>query len=822
MVVTRGGAGREPSHDAAVPVSSTEKKVNVVKITAGKRKYGRPKGRTTKPRAVREESATKEAADQEVADQLAAEQEAAMQAENGSSSSDDSIGIPPTPRQARDPYDVPATLRPSPEKRLAAQQAARKRSADEMDPGNSPSGAKRRRKVLGLGITSVAKGGKVATSAAKVVPGVLNALNQGARRLQGDQKPALVVELSRQKRPEAPQDVRGEAPTSAQPVPREEERQDHNVEDEPQAEVEDEPQEEEEAEVDVQPQESQDDEEELPGFQFEPPTPKAKAKTTRKTKHRKPKTAFEDRPSVTQAVPSPSESPTPPQRTESVDEDDDDDDTTSGHVRQLFQHDQPSPVRRPVSSPRPNIFDSSEDEDESEEDAGEGGPLTSGPAQHSGTGSKPAYGHLIEISVHRVRSLVSDMGLKDWTGLGKHWIQVMLDDTPFDEPDNPVVLQCCEELVALRREYSKAPRFPRLAKQDRFLRDKGQFTRTTTAKILAYVDELCRQLAEGQDKSKRETLESDVCEYIIPLLVLMLRHFCLLGGAIKDNRGQRQLPDKGTFTTPTTHLLAHVTRWLFRVFTSLSHNILTELEAWDEGQRSRMSQEKVNEGEKRVKLEKAVAEFRAAVQQALADLEHKRTEPIRRAQRKKREAEIRRKRKQEEQAEIELRQDRLDAVCRATQELRAKPDPMAERWHKAVAMDEKRAAERQLALSQARRPAQNASSAAYIGSPQLGGDMSAIRHRSINQGRVQPIPMRRQPSPVPPTRDWEKHEDDFLLEQLEDQNGNPVRPDQYNMWAGIIDRSVAEIKKEVEFLKTRARWSAIQKGRLIPAWAEKR
>ncbi|RKU44858.1 hypothetical protein DL546_006149 [Coniochaeta pulveracea] len=468
--------------------------------------------------------------------------------------------------------------------------------------------------------------------------------------------------------------------------------------------------------------EGQKEAQEVPTLQlFQPPTPKL-AKPAKKSKPRRPKTAFEDRPLAEQAIPvKPSSNlkhSNPKQTAHQIDETD-----TTEHFRQLFQGDQASHLRR---QQRPdNVYEFSEPEleppqlqpsdtrsnddpanvslDHDELDEGENASFVDlGSDDHSvavpsvvapspaAIAAKQAVfeGPTVEIPLVTVRSMMMDMASKNWTGHGRRWMEEALDAVSFDGPTNATVQECWECLIDLRRKWAKVPRYPKLARQYLFAQQEADATRKDTKSVLSLISEVCEQLVQEQDRGNRETLQHDVVNFIVPWLVVLLRQFALLGGSTKKEGGQRQLPDVGTFIEPAVQLLAHACRWLQYINTALANVINSDLEAWAENKGPTMSLLTVNVAERRLGLISKITDFKEQVHKALEYFKDVREEPIRRAKIAQREAEIRLKKEQEEEAERQRREARAEAMRKSNERLRQAPDPMVEKWHRKVEHEE--------------------------------------------------------------------------------------------------------------------------------------
>lgn len=828
-----------------------------------------------------------------------------------SSSTDDSDSIPPDPSHVRpNPYEIGPTLQSSPERRAAAPPASRKRGRSEIGLEESAPKVKRRlfsgtRARSGIddrkGETSAATVGQ---APGRVGPGVLNVLNQGIKRLQGASKRTFTIDLPSKR---SGQDSQGEAPdrsaglregaqqslTASWPSVREEAyEEEQEVEKEAETVMAehllaggDEDQQGEAGD--------RDDGKGVPVPQlFEPPTP-SQMKLARKSKPRKPKTAFEDRPPAEQAIPvkprsyakHPSSKP-PVRHHEETD--------TTEHVRKLFQGDHASPVDRqqrrdytddlnePEIEARPDqhekkggkdiLTDEGHNNDELDEDQ-DAVPVNLNSSGHSVTppsvvaptespvaiaATQAAFnGPRVKIPLVKVRSMMMDMASRNWTGHGKGWMEEELDKVSFDGPTNATVLGCWEYLVNLRRKWARTPRYPKVAEQYRFAQQESDTTRKETETILSSINEICKQLVQEGNRDDREILQKEVIEFIVPWLVLLLRQFALLGGSTEKVEGRRQVPDVGTFIEPAVQLLAHVCRWLLHIHNSLARNINLELEAWAESSGPSNQPTRVQVAGKRLKLHSAIAEFKDQVRKALEYFKTIREEPIRRAKIAQREAEVSLKKEQEEEAERKRRQARAEAMRKSNERLRQAPDPLVEKWLKKVEGEKQIArfiADQQLGLVQQQRAVQRQQPAlprktvqqdefdGYFssspGPPQLGAGSSAVRQSgdTVHRGQRQTIPTRQTARSAfllsvddddgqcvagPSTRKWEPEEDEFLIAELISHSGQQLRPNDYKLWAQVLDREVSEVQIEVTRLKVAARMVAEQRGLRIPQWAEK-
>jgi hypothetical protein len=853
--------------------------------------------------------------DQQVGDSVTVAPEVADSHEDEvSSPSDDSDDIPPDVSNARtDPYEIGPTLRPSPDRRGAAHRASRKRGRDEMGlEENAPSTKRRQLSGDHAGSeTDGRKGGTPAATAERVGSDVLNVLNQGAKRLQGVGKRTFTIDLpskrkgkrSQQSAPDwsAGRQGGGQSLTSSWPSVREEtleeeeevEKEAGEAMSEPMVVVE-------ESDQEGEAEDQVIDEMGLAGIQdggkevtvpqlLEPPTPK-QTKPARKSKPRKPKTAFEDRPPAEEAIPViPRIHPKHPRSKQPVQQSKEVD--TTEHIRQLFRDDTLSRVRRrqrqddinepsepDVEAPHGKyekgeediLADEGRDDDELDEEE-EALSVNTNSRGHSVTvpsiiaptrdtaavpGTQGAsIGPHSRIPLVKVRSMMMDMASKNWTGGGKRWMEDKLDKVSFDGPVNATVQECYECLVNVRRRWAKAPRHPNLGKQHLFAQQESEATRKDTETILSLILEICKQLVQEKDRTSRETLQKEVIEFIVPWLIMLLRQFALLGGSTEKIDGQRQLPDVGTFSEPAVQLLAHVCRWLLHIHSSLARNIDLELEAWAENRRPSIFSTRVQVAEKQLRLNSAITAFKDQVRKALVYFKDIREEPIRRAKIAKREAEIRLKKEQEEEAERKRRQARAEAMRKSNERLRQAPDPLVEKWYRKVQGEEQITrfiASQQLApvqrqeVVQQQQPAVQRKAAqrdeydgyfsSPLGSPQLGGGLSAPRQPSdlVHRRQHEANPTRqlaRSSSPLsldddghsvagPSTRKWDPEEDEFLIAELKSHSGDPLRPKDFRLWAQVLDREVSEIQLEVTRLKAATRTVVELRRMRIPPWAE--
>ncbi|KAB5583314.1 hypothetical protein GE09DRAFT_1078427, partial [Coniochaeta sp. 2T2.1] len=470
------------------------------------------------------------------------------------------------------------------------------------------------------------------------------------------------------------------------------------------------------------------------------------------------------------------------------------------------------------------------EEDEGDEEVDDGHDAARDSLLHpapSSTEGQSAF----HVDSKAVIAMYSLMRKPSWTNNGMHWARDVLhpqaaegERAPEPRTSSGKVIQ--KHVIFLKRLYGSAPSVRRLSRQNNFLRQKHDETRRAIAKIRAEVQGIRgkhERLLQG-DKKKLELirLRDDLINWIIPLLVILLREFFFLGcSGAEDKDGYWALPSEGgEFTATTLTVLRRITGWIYL----LAESIRDEAQlSWPKGpdqgdDESSTAADKlpynrlVKRAEERMKLYDLAKQFRIAVNDALAVLDEEAAEAAGRLQEKEeRFRQVQTEREQEAREAEEKRQRHYEIMRADAQRAREEPyagiDPLSLLWIKRQEEDRKREAERQREQAERER----------MGSPQLDsgvfGDESPVRQARDERRRG------KQPAFVLYDdgyrgRMWTEYEIDWLGDRLE-EGGVP----DYESWAKELRCKVEDVKAEADRQRQLMRSLARKKGKSAPAWA---
>ncbi|KAH8904413.1 hypothetical protein BR93DRAFT_930454 [Coniochaeta sp. PMI_546] len=562
--------------------------------------------------------------------------------------------------------------------------------------------------------------------------------------------------------------------------------------------------------------------------QREPPS----QRLPRKSKPRKPKTAFEERPLVEEpprrvskpasSVLRTSERPQAATTATAIPPD---------PLKQVFAYDLPS-------SGRTSTEDSIVIEDSGPED-GESDDGLEKPSGNDDAGDR--HLHQVppttetQLTVHvrskEIRSMCTLMGREGWTAHRKDWAKNVSDPATLENGGHPVTSfgrKICKLVLSLQELYESAPRAPQIARQNAFLQEKKETTEKAIAAITQIVDNIYKKYyahVQGDDSGIEmrltDALTKDMTQYIIPFLVLLFREFFFLGGNSLDTKDNPELPVKGgDFSSTTLRLLLRTVGWIYRLAPIIKRE--TELDKYSSeeegGHPKSTATEKSGERQifekrvNRIALYDIARDSLRTIAQALAELDELVNREARRKAKMERAEELKAEKEQEAREARLKSQKRWEAMCASTQRLRDGIGPVSNMWVEAQQLEMKRAAERQRELAERER----------MGSPQLGGFFDESPVRDARHGRSaaalfspQDRPVATAEDSVPTAKKWTTVESQWLLGKLKEG----LQPE-YNSWAEALGRRVDEVRQEAHLLKVSARSLARDKGRKVPAWAQ--
>lgn len=229
-------------------------------------------------------------------------------------------------------------------------------------------------------------------------------------------------------------------------------------------------------------------------------------------------------------------------------------------------------------------------------------------------GSLPPF--VVQFS--SIKSLVTSMADKEWTGLGQYWNQLLVDQS-VEPPDDAVARELHDYLLLLRQQSSSIPPLPAAKAQEQHL---FYITFKDESGVLGQVESCLGSLMaklEDPDENDRGKVMTDIYYFIVPLLVLLLQHYCLLGVEREDTRGEVSLPTHGQFTYHSLKMLDIVVRWLSLLATSLGEQIGSILGDDAHQQRQGISDDLFWAFEQRRTLQGSMHAIKTALREAVDD-----------------------------------------------------------------------------------------------------------------------------------------------------------------------------------------------------------
>ena len=616
------------------------------------------------------------------------------------------------------------------------------------------------------------------------------------------------------------------------------------------------------------------------GFQQEA----SSQRITRKHKPRVPKPAINERPSEdepvrnvsksTGAAPGPSEQPhAPATSAEQV--------SKLRHLQELFYNERSSPRGATAS-----IFIEGDSSDDDEVVGGLDEATSDMDASDPVPDSSPSIQSTVQVPSKDVKSLCYLMGTKAWTARGRGWARVLSDPKTLKHeppPTTPFAKKVLQLVVVLRKDYRKAPQA--LSKQKLFLQEREERTEKAFAEITHHIDQKYEEFyaaIERDDKNqvkRSHLLKADILEWVIPILVLLLRDFFLLGGSSEDSHGDRALPEKaGSFTARTLQLLRRTASRICHLAAIIRHD--TEMseprpasdDDDEEGEVQLVShareprdilRKKLDERTKqRISVDDTVRRFLVTLSKAKDKLDEDFHEELRQKERMERETEEkaekarkerealerrreRQKRAEEEQAARQLaeraarerrqrraeeemarrrreeeedlakRQRRYEAFCLATQRLRDEIEP-------ASSMSVTRRREENGASRLAAAGKSDLADRGRMRSPDLGffDEAPRVHHhtRQVHGHELSPLPWddgHDSEEDSVAARLWLEEESLWLLKKL-----RQAHEPNYDSWAEALERSVGDVRQEAARLKKAVRKGAAEARKRVPAWAQ--
>ena len=608
-------------------------------------------------------------------------------------------------------------------------------------------------------------------------------------------------------------------------------------------------------------------------------------RTTRKNKTRVPKPAFNERPLVVEepvrtaaksavAASRPSERRhAPGTPAEQVSEQE--------HLQELFHNDQSSPRGATAED---SIFIEDDGSDDDDVVGGLDEAISNKDASDPVADSSPSIQSMVQVPSKDIKSLCYLMGTKAWTARGRDWARALSDPRTLSHeppPTTPFAKKVLQLVVVLRREYRKAPQA--FSKQKLFLQEKEGITEKAFAEITHHIDRKYEEFyaaIERDDKKKLQRshlLKADILHSVIPILVLLLRDFFLLGGSSEDSHGDRALPEKGgSFTARTLQLLrrtasriCHLTAIIrhdaemsepqpasdddegevqlvsragdpsdiprkklekrkkqrISVDDTVRHFLMTLSTAKDKLDEDLDREVRLRERMEREEEEKAenarqeqLALQRRRERQKRAEKERAAQELAERAARERRQRraeEEMARRQREEEEDLAKRQGRYEAFCLATQRLRDEIEPVS-------SMPVTRRREENSTSRLAAAGKRGLTGGGRMRSPDLGFSTEAtqVKHytREVHRHELSPPPWEdehdSEEDPVP-ARLWLEEESLWLLKKLRQAH----EPD-YDTWAEALERNVDDVIQEAARLKKEVRKGAAAARKRVPSWAQ--